>query len=87
MSKKFSENSDKLLDKLLLLWYNIDTKRKGYKVQQMKQFVIHVSEETYNTILTALRYEKFRAEDEETGNVEYLERAIKDVAKNTYVKG
>lgn len=53
----------------------------------MKQFVIHVSEETYNTILTALRYEKFRAEDEETGNVEYLERAIKDVAKNTYVKG
>lgn len=53
----------------------------------MKEFIIHVSEETFNTILTALRYEKFRAEEEETGNVGYLERAIKDVVKNTYVKG
>ncbi len=54
----------------------------------MKEFVIHVSEETYNTILTALRYEKFRAEDEgNTKNIGYIESAIGDIAKNTYVKG
>ena len=53
----------------------------------MAQFVIHVSEETYNTILTALRYEKIRAEDEgNTKNMRYLEDAIKDVSDNSYIK-
>ena len=53
----------------------------------MRQFVIHVSEETYNTILTALRYEKNRATAEgNEKNVVYLKDAINDVYKNTYVK-
>ena len=53
----------------------------------MKKFVIHVSEETYNTILTALRYERFRVvEDGEEEYVDCLDDAIDDVCKNTYVK-
>lgn len=53
----------------------------------MREFVIRVSEETYNTILTALRYEKFRVvEDGEDEFVGCLEDAIKEVCENSYMK-
>ena len=85
-NKKFSENLVKLLDKYVNIWYNTDTKKKGYRVWKMREFIIKISEESYNTVLTALRYEKSRAESEgNKNNVDCLERAIKDVYKNASI--
>ena len=50
------------------------------------KFTITVSEEAFNTILTALRFEKIRAEEEDNKkNLSYLERAINEIEQNTCV--
>lgn len=50
------------------------------------KFTLTVSEETLNTIITALRFEQARAEDEgNENNLEYINRALETIDKNTYV--
>ena len=50
------------------------------------RFEIVVSEEDFNTILTALRFEQDRAKAEgDKESLEYINHAIEAIDKNTYV--
>ena len=50
------------------------------------KFTMTVSEEVFNTIITALRFEKIRAEEEgNENNLLYIDSAIHEIDKNTYV--
>lgn len=50
------------------------------------RFTMTVSDECLNTIFTALQFEKIRAKEEENEeNLEYIERAIREIDDNTYV--
>lgn len=50
------------------------------------KFTMTVSEECFNTILTALRFEEARAEEEDNEkNLAYIEEAIREIEDNTYV--
>jgi hypothetical protein len=50
------------------------------------KFTLTISEEVLNTIVTALRFEKNRAEDEGNNeNLGYINRALEAINDNTYV--
>ena len=50
------------------------------------KFTLTISEEVLNTIVTALRFEKNRAEDERNNeNLGYINRALEAINDNTYV--
>lgn len=50
------------------------------------KFTMTVSEKTLNTIITALRLERMRANAEDNeNNLAYIEDALDDIDKNTYV--
>ena len=50
------------------------------------KFTLTISDEVLNTIITALRIEKQRAEDEEnTSNLAYINNALAVINNNTYV--
>lgn len=50
------------------------------------KFTLTVSEEALNTIITALRFEQERAEDEgNENNLGYINRALGEIDNNTYV--
>ena len=50
------------------------------------RFEIVVSEEVFNTILTALRFEQDRVKAEgDNESLEYINRAIEAIDQNTYV--
>lgn len=50
------------------------------------KFTMTVSEDTLNTIITALRIERARAIDEDNAkNIVIIENALDDIDKNTYV--
>ena len=52
----------------------------------MMKFTMTISEEVLNTIVTALRFEKDRAEDEGNDkNLGYINRALEAIDNNTYV--
>lgn len=50
------------------------------------KFTMTVSEDTLNTIVTALKIERARAIDEDNAkNITIIENALDDINKNTYV--
>lgn len=50
------------------------------------KFTMTISEQTLNTVITALRFERMRANEEgNEKNVAYIESALDDIDKNTYV--
>lgn len=50
------------------------------------KFTMTVSENTLNTIITALRIERTRANEEGNArNIAIIENALDDIDKNTYV--
>ena len=50
------------------------------------QFTMTVSEKTLNTIITALKLERMRANAEDNQhNLEFIEDALDEIDKNTYV--
>ena len=50
------------------------------------KFTMTVSENALNTIITALRFEKMRAEKENNkDNLDIIENALDEIDKNTYV--
>lgn len=50
------------------------------------KFTMTISEDTLNTIITALRIERARAIDEGNNkNILIIENALDDIDKNTYV--
>jgi hypothetical protein len=50
------------------------------------KFTITVSEDDFNTILTALRFEQDRVKAEcDTASLEYINHAIEAIDQNTYV--
>lgn len=50
------------------------------------KFTMTVSEKTLNTIITALRFERARAiEENNNNNLAFIESALDDIDKNAYV--
>lgn len=50
------------------------------------RFEIVVSEEDFNTILTALRFEQYRVKAEgDNESLKYINHAIEAIDKNTYI--
>lgn len=50
------------------------------------KFTMTVSDKTLNTIITALRFERARAiEEDNKNNLAFIESALDDIDKNTYV--
>ena len=50
------------------------------------KFTMTISENTLNTILTALRLERARAIDENNSkNISIIENALDEIDKNTYI--
>ena len=50
------------------------------------QFTMTVSENTLNTIITALRIERTRANEENNAkNIAIIENALDEIDKNTYI--
>ena len=50
------------------------------------KFTMTISENTLNTIITALRIERTRAIDEGNNkNISIIENALDDIDKNTYI--
>jgi hypothetical protein len=55
------------------------------EVNKMK-FTMTISENTLNTIITALRIERTRANEEGNAkNIAIIENALDDIDKNTYI--
>ena len=51
------------------------------------KFTMTVSEKTLNTIITALRLERMRANAEENeNNLKYIEDALDEIDANTYIE-
>lgn len=50
------------------------------------KFTMTISENALNTIITALRFEKMRAEDNgNKDNLDIIENALDEIDKNTYI--
>lgn len=50
------------------------------------KFTMTISEKTLNTIITALRFERARAiEEDNKNNLAFIESALDDIDKNTYI--
>ena len=50
------------------------------------RFTMTISEKTLNTIITALRLERARAiEEDNKNNLAFIESALDDIDKNTYI--
>lgn len=50
------------------------------------KFTMTISEQTLNTIITALRIERTRANEENNArNLAYIEEALDEIDKNTYI--
>ena len=51
------------------------------------KFTMTVSEKTLNTIITALRFERMRANAEDNkNNLAYIEDALDEIDANTYIE-
>ncbi len=50
------------------------------------KFTMTISEKTLNTIITALRFERARAiEEDNKNNLAFIENALDDIDENTYI--
>ena len=50
------------------------------------KFTMTISDNTLNTIITALRFERARAiEEDNNNNLAFIEDALDDIDKNTYI--